>query len=172
MDWIIESWPILWQALVTTFVMLLVVLIIVRINGLRSFAKITPLDFLVTVIIGSVINSTILTDDNSIIKGLIVIAMLLAVQTLFGKIKSKIKWFDNALYNDPVLVMEDGEFLEDNMKKLKISKELIISRLRESNIKTLAEVQAVVMETTGDFSVISGITKLDKILLQGVKRTI
>lgn len=170
MAWIIEGWNIIWHALATAAIMLAAILIIVKINGLRSFAKVTPIDLVVTVTIGSVINSTILTDSNSIVKGVLVITMLMFLQAMFGRLKHKFKWFDTVLYNDPVMVVENGKFLEENMKKLNLTDDIILSKLREKNIMNMAEVRAMIMETTGDFSVLSGNTFPDNILLKNVVR--
>ena len=169
MNWIIEGQNVLIHAVITAVIMLLVTMLILKINGLRSLAKITPLDFIVTITIGSIINSTLISDSNSIVKGGLMIAVLLAFQTLFGKLKAKYNWFDKNVYNNPVLVMRDGEFLKDNISKLNISETIIISKLRENNIKKLSEVQAVILETTGDISVISGEEKMDDILFDNVR---
>ncbi|MXV37804.1 DUF421 domain-containing protein [Flavobacteriaceae bacterium Ap0902] len=171
MNWILEDWNIILNASITAIVMLCVVMIVTRINGLRSFAKITPIDFAVTVTIGSVINSTIITDGNSIVKGSIVIFILLAVQTLFGKLKSKFNWFDKVAFNDPIFLMRDGEFLDENIRATNVSRANIVAKLRENNVNQLSQVRAVVLETTGDISVMSGDNKIDDYLISDVKES-
>lgn len=169
MTWITEDWNIVWHALLTALVMLCVVLIVTRINGLRSFAKITPIDFAVTVTIGSVINSTIISDTNSITKGVLVIILLMAVQTLFGWLKAHFSWFDRTAFNQPVYLMRDGEFLDKNIEETKMSRENILAKLRENNVAQLKDVRAVVLETTGDISVITGDSSIDDYIVSDVR---
>lgn len=169
MTWLIEDWNIIWHAAITVVLMLCIVMIITRINGLRSFAKITPIDFAVTITIGSVINSTVISDSNSIIKGAIVIALLIVIQTIFGKLKSKFKWFDRAAFNEPIFLMRNGEFLDYNIKSTNVSRANIIAKLRANNVKQLSSVRAVVLETTGDISVISGDQAIDDYIISDVK---
>ncbi|MGI9527406.1 MAG: DUF421 domain-containing protein [Weeksellaceae bacterium] len=171
MTWILEDWIIIGRALLTAVVMLSVVMFITRINGLRSFAKITPIDFAVTVTIGSVINSTVISDSNSIFKGALVIGVLLAMQTLFGWLKAKFTWFDKTVFNQPLFLMRDGEFLDKNIASSRISRENIVAKLRENNVAQLSDVQAVVLETTGDISIITGDQPVDEYILADVRES-
>lgn len=156
MTWIYESWSVLWHAATSTVVLLLIMIGLVRLNGLRSFAKMTSIDFVTTITAGSVINSTIMSDTNSIFKGGLVIGILLLVQTIFSKMRMRKDWFGKYTENKPLLLMKDGDFLQDNLKKSNVSKSDIIAKLREANALKLEQVHAVILETTGDISVLHG----------------
>lgn len=168
MEWIIEDYNIILRAMASAIIMIFAMLIIVRINGLRSFAKITPIDFAVTITIGSVINSTIISDSNSIVKGTLIIGLLLLIQSIMSKLKEKYSWFGKKAYNEPIFLMKDGKFLYNNLNKSNISKNNILAKLRENNINQLKDVKVVVLETTGDISVISG-DSIDYEIIEDVK---
>ncbi|PVX52450.1 uncharacterized protein DUF421 [Balneicella halophila] len=171
MHWLIESWSVLWHAGLTSIVLLFIMILYVRINGLRSFAKMSSIDFVTTITIGSVINSTIMSDSNSIIKGAIVVGFLLLLQTIFSSLKMKLPWFNKLAENQPLLLMRNGKFLYKNLEKSNVSKSDVVAKLREANAIDLNNVYAVVLETTGDISVLHGSKKTepDSILLEGVK---
>lgn len=172
MKWISEDWSIIWHALLTTLIMLSVVMLVTRINGLRSFAKITPIDFAVTITIGSVVNSTVISDTNSILKGALVIALLIFLQSSFGWLKAKFKWFDHYVFNQPVFLMRDGKFIDQNIDDTRMSRSIILARLRAENVSDISQVRAVVLETTGDLSVITGNQQVDDYIICDVRNDI
>ncbi|MGB3773770.1 MAG: YetF domain-containing protein [Leeuwenhoekiella sp.] len=73
--------------------------------------------------------------------------------------------------NNPVLLMKDGIVLYDNLKKTNVGEDDLIAKLREANVLDFSQVRAVVLESTGDMSVLhtSEDVKLMPKLLQGVK---
>ena len=52
--------------------------------------------------------------------------------------------------------MKNGEILEDNLKKCKVTISDLKAKLREANVIQISEVKAVVFESTGDISVLHG----------------
>lgn len=161
MEWISESWPVLWHAIVSAIVLLIVMTGFVRLNGLRSFAKMSSIDFVTTITIGSVINSSIMSDSNSMVKGALIIGVLLGAQTIFSRLKISTDWFADLSENKPIFLMRDGEFLKDNLVKSNVSRSDVIAKLREANALDLDKVHAVILETTGDISVLHGENKPD-----------
>ena len=67
--------------------------------------------------------------------------------------------------------MIDGVILHENLIKTNVGEDALIAKLRNANVINFSEVLAVVLETTGDMSVLH--TAEDKILmgkiLQGVE---
>ena len=52
--------------------------------------------------------------------------------------------------------MRDGQILYDNLNKVEITENELRGKLREANVIRLNEVKAVILETTGDVSVLHG----------------
>jgi uncharacterized membrane protein YcaP (DUF421 family) len=69
--------------------------------------------------------------------------------------------------NQPTLLMVGPEMIEENMHSARITPADLRGKLRAAGITEWSQVQAVVLETTGDVSVLSG-TSLDPSLLEGV----
>jgi uncharacterized membrane protein YcaP (DUF421 family) len=57
---------------------------------------------------------------------------------------------------DPALLVYRGEFLRDAMKRERVAEDEILCAVRSSGISEVGQVQAVVLETDGSFSVIAG----------------
>lgn len=50
--------------------------------------------------------------------------------------------------------MNGEEILKENMKTAKVTHEDLLCKLREANVTQFSQVKAVIMETTGDISVL------------------
>lgn len=56
--------------------------------------------------------------------------------------------------NESILLMNGTVMLTDNMKKAKATRQEILGKQREANVTQFNQIKAVVMETTGDISVL------------------
>lgn len=143
-------------------------IIMARINGLRTFSKMSGHDFAITVAIGSILASSVLSKSPSILQGALAIATLLIIQTVVSKLR---QGKGKGLFeNTPLLLMDGPNILHNNLKKARILESDLRSKLREANVLDLEDVKAVVLEATGDISVIHGNKDLQDYLLEGVDR--
>jgi uncharacterized membrane protein YcaP (DUF421 family) len=158
----------LWLIVKNALIVFAVVILYTRLFGLRSFSKMTNFDFAVTIGIGSVVASGILNTDRSILYSLLALFLLYGLKALTAWIQTHWKAFENLTANEPVLLMRDGIIDEEEMKRQKVNKDELIAKLREANVLKMSDVRAVVLETTGDVSVLHG-DELEEDLLYGVK---
>ena len=145
---------------------------LVRTVGLRSFSKMTSVDFAMTIAMGSVLASTILGATPSIPQAAVALASLFGIQWAVARLRKGTEWAENVVDNEPLLLMAGGRMLRDNMASARVTESDIWSKLREANVLDPAEVRAVVLETTGDISVLHGDpngTALHPCLLRSVR---
>lgn len=157
MDW--QAWfSINWQQVIGIALSVIgfyfFLILFTRIVGLRSFSKLSSYDLAMTVGIGSILASTVLSKSTSLLQGVFAIGMLFMLQALLSIIRRKFKSIKSLLDNQPIILMADGEYLWDNLKEAKLSTNDIKQILRKNGIKSKSEVFAVIMETTADISVI------------------
>ncbi len=131
------------------------VIVFTRIAGKRSFSKMSSFDFAMTVAIGSIIATTVLTQSVSLLEGIIGLAAIYLLQTA-AAILRRFRFFRDTVDNAPFLLMDGPNILEENLRKGKVTKGDLLSKLREANVLRLDQVKAVVFETTGDISVLHG----------------
>ena len=153
MDWIYSINDPLIQTLGGCILIFLLIICITRIIGLRSFAKFTVYDFAITVAIGSIISST-LTSSTSVAQGFIAIAGLLTLTYLFSALQRQSKAFNSVISNKPLLLMDGTDIIHSNLQTARIHEDQLIAKLREANVFNFNQVIAVVLETTGDISVL------------------
>ncbi|MCP9237449.1 DUF421 domain-containing protein [Lewinella sp. JB7] len=172
-DWLNASWPLLLETVASVFFIFTAIVILVRISGLRTFAKMSSFDFASTIAIGSILASVVMSSETSLVKGVVALGTIMLFQQIFAGLKIRWDTFQQISENSPTLLMDGTTFLQDNMKKTGVSRSDIIAKLREANVIRLAQVKAVVLETTGDISVLhqeEGGGELEDLLLEGVMR--
>ena len=173
MDWIYSLSDPLWETFAGSLILFIVIIILTRIIGLRSFAKFTAYDFAFTIAIGSIISST-LTSSTSVTHGSIAIAGLLFLTYIFSLLQKKFPNLSAIISNKPLLLMKGETILHDNLKHARIEKSQLIAKLREANVLDFKQVEAVVLESTGDISVLhksspNNNTNLSDALLENVR---
>ncbi|TYP69976.1 DUF421 domain-containing protein [Aquimarina intermedia] len=171
MEWILNSDLNVLTLLGSVLGIYLAIIGITRIAGLRTFAKMTSFDFASTIAIGSIIASVIMNTNQSLVKGLIALAAMVSFQVVFSILIRKSKTAQKIATNTPLFLAKDGEILYDNLAKSNVSKSVLIAKLREANVIQMSEVKAVVLESTGDVSVLHTTSddSVDSILLEGVR---
>ena len=131
----------------------LAVIIMTRICGKRSFSKMSSFDFAMTVAVGSIVASTILTSSVSMLQGITGLVVVYLLQILIA-LARRSKFVQNIVDNSPLLLMDGSTILEDNLRKARVTHGDLRSKLREANVTQLSQIKAVVFETTGDISVL------------------
>jgi uncharacterized membrane protein YcaP (DUF421 family) len=164
------SKQIVFEVLFSSIGIYLSVILYTRISGKRSFAKMSSFDFAMTVAVGSIIATTILSDSVNLIKGAFGLLMVYLLQLIAAYLR-RYNWFSKLIDNQPTLVMRGTTLLHENMKKVKITEKDIRAKLREANVTKLQNIQAVVFETTGNLVVIhnTNADQIDPYILQDVQ---
>tara|TARA_R110000751_G_scaffold112108_2_gene210876 strand:+ start:3092 stop:3619 length:528 start_codon:yes stop_codon:yes gene_type:complete len=144
---------------------------ITRVTGKRTFAKMTSFDFAVTIAMGSILADAVNKPVDNLMPALVSLALLAGLQALFAKLLSSSDAAQQFIINTPILLMENGTILKDNLKKALVSEADLMGKLREANVLQLSQVKAVVFETTGDISVLhsNNPITIDSIIMGDVK---
>ena len=158
------------RGLILTTLGIIWVVILVRVNGLRSFSKMTNFDFVVTVATGSLLASASQsTNWTAFSQALLAMAALFLVQFSAARLRRASDAFESLMQNKPIMLMRDGEMIEEALVATRVARDDVIAKLREANVLDLAKVRAVVLETTGDISVLHG-DSISEDLLQEIER--
>ena len=128
------------------------VILYTRLSGLRSFSKMSSFDFAMTVAVGSLIATTVLTPDPPLLQAAAALAALYLLQLGLAWLRVRFEAVGSTVDNQTVLLMQDGRIL-DAMRTAAVTRNDLIAKLREANVLRLEQVRAVVMET-GDISVL------------------
>lgn len=153
-------------------VIIAAVILLTRLNGLRSLSKQSAFDFPITVATGSLIATTIVSDDVPILVGVVAAVGLYAVQAVIALSRLGSGIFKEAVDNTPILLMEEDRIDEAALRKARLTRDDLLAKLRAAGVSDLSQVRAVVFETTADVSVLTGPPGqgVDPLLMEGVRR--
>jgi uncharacterized membrane protein YcaP (DUF421 family) len=147
----------------------LAVIVATRLSGLRSFTKMSAFDFAMTVAIGSLI-ATAASGQASLAAASVGVATLYLAQFVVALLRRH-ALLHGAVDNAPLLLMDADRILEDNLAAARLTPDDLHGKLREANVLHYGQVRAVVLETTGEVSVLRGDDTLDPAMLHGVRRS-
>lgn len=145
---------------------------LVRFNGLRTFSKMSSFDFPVTVAIGSIVATTVVSKDPAVLQGGMAIVSLLFLQWLTSSLRRLSGKVEGVVDNCPLMLMDGPEILHHNLTEGRVTVSDLRAKLREANVMNYNQVRAVVLEATGDISVLHCAdpdTKFDSELLEGIR---
>ncbi len=148
-DWVQIGVTILSAVGVYAFLVL-----VLRATGKRTTSKMNSFDWVVTVALGSMVATTILVEEVSFVVGLVGISTLVLVQYVVAWVAARVPSIKNVLKASPRLLYYRGEFLEDVMRRERMTKDEILATLRGQGFSGLQDVMAVVLETNAEVSVV------------------
>ena len=155
------------SVVVSTVCVYAVVVLLTRLAGPRSLASMSSFDFAATVAVGSVLASTAV-GAVSLAEGSAGLVVLFGAQAVVGALRRR-GAFAGAVDNRPLLLVAAGVVVDRHLRQARISHEELYGQLRAAGVHRLDEVHAVVLETTGDLSVLTADRPVDEELLQGVR---
>lgn len=172
--WITARWSSLLLVAASAFGVYVAIVVFTRLAGLRAFSKMSSFDFAITVAFGTILGSTLLTRDPPLVQGIVGLGVLYLVQYLVSLLRRPPVHLSRLVDNEPLLLMDGSEILHENLEEGRMTEADLRAKLREANVRRWEDVQAVVMETTGDVSVLHGEgdrdgADLDRSLLAGVR---
>lgn len=151
-------------------VTLIWIAMVVRVIGLRSFSKMTAFDFITTVATGSLLAGAAgAAQWSEFSQASGAVGALLSLQALITILRIRSVGWMRFFENEPILLMEDGVVNIRNMRKARVTENDLRAKLREANVLKFSDVRAVVLETTGDISVLHG-EELEEGLLESVRK--
>lgn len=159
----------IFSVIVPTLIIYVSVILLTRINGLRTFSRMTGFDFAITIGIAGTITSVALGSAN-LLQGLTALVTLVAAQHVTARLRLR-KDGRELIDNEPIVLMNSAGYLEENLASSHVTKGDVRRALRSQGVVSYAQVLAVVYEPTGDISVLKqteGLT-LEPDLLQGVR---
>lgn len=151
---IFDGWNDIYRVAIIGVLGYIGVVILLRISGKRTLSKWNSFDFIVTIALGSTLASLVLSKDVSLSEGIAALAVLIFLQFIITKLAVYSKFFRDVIKDQPTLLLSNGEFIEKNLRKTRVTESEILATIRASGIGAVEEVGAVVLETDGSFTVI------------------
>lgn len=149
-----RDWSDLSLILLSTVAVYATLVLLLRVSGKRSLSKWNAFDFIVTVALGSVLATGVLSKSVSALSAMVGLAALVALQFVVTWLSVRVRLFRNLVKGEPLLLVLHGEYRRDAMRGARVPEEEILASLRNHGIAHLRDVAALVLETNGTFSLL------------------
>lgn len=129
--------------------------LVVRGSGKRSLAELTPLDLILIVVIGDIVQQGVTQEDMSATGAMLVVSVFVIWTLTADAVARRFPRTARVLNGEPIIVVRDGEPLEDRLRRERLSVHDLHEAARVEGISDLGEVEFAVLETDGEFSFVT-----------------
>lgn len=145
---------ILFSTIIKCISIYLLALLLSKLIGIKIISQMNFFDFIMGVSVGSMIAKIIIDKEHVVFSGIIALITftLLTIATSYLNLKSyTVRRITNA---KTLILIENGRIIDKNMKRLRITINELMMKLREKDVFSLDDVQFAIMESNGQLSVL------------------
>ena len=135
-----------------TILLYLTLIVVIRLMGKRQIGEMEPSEFVVAMLIADLAAVPMQDAGIPLLDGVIPIWTILAVELLLSFGAFRFVWLRRLLCGQPVILMENGKILYENLKKTRVSVDELVEHVREGGTTDLTEVRYAILETNGTIS--------------------
>ncbi|HMM23126.1 MAG TPA: DUF421 domain-containing protein [Selenomonadales bacterium] len=122
--------------------------------GKRQIGEMTPFDFGISITAGTVAGAGIVDPRIEVAQVVIALVVLGLLQIAVSWLTLKSRPLYCRLNFEPTVVVENGQFIKANLRKARITAEMLLQLLREKDVFDICEVELAILEPTGKLSVL------------------
>ena len=136
-----------------TAILYLVLVISVRLMGKRQVGQMEPSEFVVTMLVANLASIPMQDEGIPLFSGIIPILTVLGAELILSAASMGSIAVRRALCGKPVILIENGRILQNNLRRTRITLDELTGHLRLKDVLDLQAVQFAILETNGDLSV-------------------
>lgn len=138
-----------------TFLLYAFLILMLRLVGRRQMGQLTVVDLTIIILLGSAVETAMIGGNTSLPAGLVSAATLLVVNRVLAAALCKSRRLRHLVAGEPVLLVHNGHFVEEHMKRLGLLDADVLTAIRERGCGSLKEVRFAVLEPDGSINVVS-----------------
>jgi len=128
--------------------------LLTRVIGRRELSSLEPFDLILLIVLGDTIQQGLTQDDYSVTGAVIAVGTIAALQVGTSWFSFRFRWARRVLNGDPIVLMQDGKVLEQNLRRERLTTDELAEAARGEQIASLEDVEWAVFEPTGKISFI------------------
>ena len=164
----IDDWTGPLRALVVAVLAYSALVVLLRVSGKRTLARMNAFDLVVTVALGSTLASILTSTELALAHGLTALATLIGLQFAIAWLAVRSAAVRRIVKREPTLLLHRGRMLDGALIEERVTPAEVRAAVRAQGIASLADVEAVVLETDGTFSVVLHRESADRTALTDV----
>ena len=130
-----------------------VLIAVIRMMGKRQIGQMEPSEFVVTMLVANLASIPMQDEGIPLFSGLVPILTVLGMELILSFLSMKSLAVRKLLCGKPVILIENGNILQQNLRKTRVTLDELTGHLREKDILDLKSVQFAILETNGNLSV-------------------
>ena len=138
---------------VRTVLLYLVLIAVIRLMGKRQVGQMEPSEFVVTMLVANLASIPMQDGGIPLYSGIVPILTVLALELILSGLVLRSIPLRRLLCGKPVILIENGRILQNNLRRTRITLDELTSQLREKDVLEPGEVQYAILETNGNISV-------------------
>jgi uncharacterized membrane protein YcaP (DUF421 family) len=132
----------------------LFVLFLTRVVGRRELSSMEPFDLIMLVMLGDLVQQGVTQNDFSVTGLILAGGTIAALTVLVSWANFRFRIFRPALDGYPVILVQDGETIDRNMHRNRITAEELAAAARMQQVEKIEDIRWAVLETSGQISII------------------
>ena len=136
-----------------TILFYLMLILMVRLMGKRQVAQMEPSEFVVTMLMANLASIPLEELDTPVWIGLGAMVTVLVLERLLSWICLRSVGLRRLLCGKPVILIDNGHLLRDNLRRCRVNLDELTAHLREEGYLEIQSVQYAILETNGAVSV-------------------
>ena len=136
-----------------TIILYLVLIVVIRLMGKRQIGQMEPAEFVVTMLVANLAAIPMQDGGIPLFSGFVPIITVLGVELILSHLSLKSIAFRKMLCGKPVILIENGNIMQENLRKTRVTMDELTGHLREQSVLDITTVQYAILETDGNLSV-------------------
>lgn len=136
-----------------TIILYLVLITVIRLMGKRQIGQMEPAEFVVTMLVANLAAIPMQDGGIPLFSGFVPIVTVLGVELLLSHLSLKSIKIRKLLCGKPVILIENGNIMQGNLRKTRVTMDELTGHLREKDVLDVTTVQYAILETDGNLSV-------------------
>lgn len=149
-----DNWNSVFRIIIITVLAYVALIVLLRSSGKRTLSKMNAFDFIITVALGSAFATVALTKSIPLFDGVLAFFLFIFLQYVISWLSVRISKIKQLVTSRPSMLLYQGELYHDILKKERITVDEIHMAARQKGITDLKEIDVMVLETTGDITII------------------
>ncbi|WP_336931685.1 DUF421 domain-containing protein [Acinetobacter bereziniae] len=148
------SWDLVLEIIIRCFVMFLLILIFLKLSGKRGIRQLSIFEVAIILSLGSAAGDPMFIDDAPIAQAFVVMCTIIILYRLITWVMMKSKQFEILLEGKPLIIVENGLMVIQDIQKEKYSHDEFFAEMRQQSVEHLGQVRVALLETDGCLSLL------------------
>ena len=140
-------------AYIRTILLYLILIAVIRLMGKRQIGQMEPSEFVVTMLVANLAAIPIQDGEVPLLTGAVPLLTVLGLELVLAAASLRSIALRKLLCGKPVILIENGRILQQNLRKTRITLDELTGHLREKDVLDPRAVQFAILETNGNLSV-------------------